>query len=141
MTQCSPSELPAIAKMQKKKHKTQEEMDPSGEDVTDRLYVLAALKDAWTAVSLSSAKSMVLITDGGDVAGQSITLCYGFVPGIGRGFLLPHQVPSSCALCICDGFAFLLVLFFALPKVKLSILVCLQCWPKVWPKVEASGSV
>ena len=93
MTQCSPSELPAIAKMQKKKHKTQEEMDPSGEDVPDRLYVLAALKDAWTAVSLSSAKSMVLITDGGDVAGQSITLCYGFVPGIGRGFLLPHQVP------------------------------------------------
>lgn len=93
MAKCSPNELPAIAQMQKKRHKNHIEMAPSGTDLTDRLYVLAGLRDNWQAVSQSSSKSIALIADGGDVAGQSIAMCYAFAPGIARGFLLPHQVP------------------------------------------------
>ena len=93
MAQCSPNELPAIAQIQKKRHKNHIEMKQEGADLTDRLYVLAALRDNWQAVSLSSSKSIALIADGGDVAGQSIAMCYALAPGIARGFLLPHQVP------------------------------------------------
>ena len=89
----SKTKLPAIAHIQKKRHQNHIEMKQEGADLTDRLYVLAALRDTWQAVSLSSSKSIALIADGGDVAGQSIAMCYALAPGIARRFLLPHQVP------------------------------------------------
>jgi len=77
-----------------------EEKPASNSDDDVRLYCLAYMKDVWHALGQAASshggrKSLCIIADAGDVAGQSIELYFAYSPVAHCGYMLPHQAGPS----------------------------------------------